>query len=50
MCCTKRVGTVQVECDDVFIATVDGHVPVVDAGDNPWMVTINREVKISVIC
>ena len=25
----------------MFIATADGHVPVVNAGDNPWMVTIN---------
>ena len=41
MCHTKRVGTVQVECGDVFIATIDGHMPVVDAGDNPWMDTVN---------
>ena len=30
-----------IECDDVFTATVDVHVPVVDAGENLWMVTIN---------
>ena len=42
MCHTKGVGTAKVECDDdVFIATVDGHVPVVDAGENPWTVTID---------
>ena len=31
----------QVECDNVFIATIDGQVPVMGAGDNPWTVTID---------
>ena len=31
----------QVECDDVFIATIDGQVPVVEAGDHPRMVTLD---------
>ena len=38
---TKSVNLVTTEQDEVFIAAVNGQVPTVDAGDNPWMVTVS---------
>ena len=38
---TKSVNLVTTEQDEVFIAAVNGQVPTVDAGDNPWIVTVS---------